>query len=338
MGGFIQAEALSLDYVATKGGGFFKSLFLGGHETIHAIKDVSFSIEEGEVVGLVGPNGAGKSTLLKVLLGILAPTSGEVSVMGGDPFKQRRDNSYKTGVVFGHRSQLWWDLPVSDSFNLLKKIYKVPEGVYRQNLSYAEEHLGIYALWDVPVRHLTPGQRALAETGAASVHGPRLLILDEPASGIDISARRRIMEFVKRLNRERDATVVMATHYMNDTDELCGRVILIDHGSIVADMPLGAFRQRYGGRRAIKVDLNAPMVEFSIEGAAASPEPGGLTWRFRLDPGRITMGRLIDAISERAEIARVTVEDERTEDIVHEIYLSGLGDNLAPEYAEPWME
>ncbi|MDR1021267.1 MAG: ATP-binding cassette domain-containing protein, partial [Synergistaceae bacterium] len=284
MADFILAEGLSLDYVKQRRGSLFKALFSSRRETVSAVRDVSFSIGEGEAVGLAGTNGAGKSTLLKVLLGILAPTSGEVSVMGCDPFKNRRDNAYKTGVVFGHRSQLWWDLPVSDSFGLLKKIYKVPDDVFRQNLSYAKEHLGIGSLWDVPVRQLTPGQRALAEVGAATVHGPRLLILDEPASGIDIPARRRILGFIKRLNSERDATVIMATHYMNDVDELCGRVILIDLGSIVADMPLGAFRQRYSGQRTIKVDLNAPLAEFSTEGATASPRSGGLTWSFRLEP------------------------------------------------------
>jgi ABC-2 type transport system ATP-binding protein len=331
MGDLIRAECLSLDYVTQKRGvGFFKAFFYGRREAIPAVKDMSFSIGEGDVVGLVGPNGAGKSTLLKVLLGILAPTSGEVSVMGGDPFNKRRDNAYKTGVVFGHRSQLWWDLPVSDSFNLLKKIYKIPDSVFRQNIGYAKEHLGIGGLWDVPVRQISPGQRALVEVGAATVHGPELLILDEPASGVDIPARRRILGYVKRLNCERNATVIMATHYMNDVYELCGRVILIDLGSIVVDMPLSAFRQRYSGQHTIKVDLNAPLAEFSIEGAVASPQSGGLTWSFRLEPDRVTMGRLIDEISEHAEIARVTVEDERVEDIVHEIYMSGLSGNLPP--------
>jgi ABC-2 type transport system ATP-binding protein len=332
MDGLIQVQGLSLYYVTQKRGcGFLKALLFGEREEVPAVKDMYFTVGEGEVVGLVGPIGAGKSTLLKVLLGILAPTSGEVSVMGCDPFKNRRDNAYKTGVVFGHRSQLWWDLPVSDSFDLLKKIYKVPDGVFRQNLNYAKEHLDIGGLWGVPVRQLTPGQRALVEVGAATLHGPELLILDEPASGVDITARRRIFGFVERLNRERNATVIMATHYMNDVNELCGRVILIDLGSIIADMPLSEFRQRYRGQRNIKVDLNAPMAEFSIEGAAAVRLSGGLVWSFRLEPGRVTMGRLIDEISKRAEIACVTVEDERVEDIVHEIYINGLGADLLPE-------
>lgn len=325
MDSVILAEGLSRGYRVPKHeGGFLKRLFSGEFETISAVKDVNFSIGEGEAVGFIGPNGSGKSTIVKMLLGILAPSSGSISVLGGDPFRNRRDNAYKIGAVFGHQNQLWWDLRVCDSFKLLKRIYKIKDDVFRQNLEYAKEYLDMNSLWNVPVRELGPGRRMQAETGAAFIHGPKLLILDEPAQDTDIPARRKICEFIKALNCERRATVIMAAQEIKDVEEICRRVMVIDLGSIVLDSPMPAFRQRYGDRRTIRVDLNAPLAEFSLDGASSRPCFGGLTWNFKVDHDRVTIGRLIDEISKRSEIARVTVEGERIEDIIHEIYIDGL--------------
>ncbi|MDR1514510.1 MAG: ATP-binding cassette domain-containing protein [Synergistaceae bacterium] len=329
MDGLIRAEGLSRSYRVPKhGGGLLKRLFSAEFETIFAVRDITFSIEEGEAVGFIGPGGAGKSTIIKMLLGILTPSAGSVTVMGNDPVRNRRDNAYKIGVVFGHRSQLWWDLRVCDSFKLLKRIYKIPDGVYRENLEYAKEFLDMGSLWDEPVRELRPGLRMLAETAAAIVHGPKLLILDEPVLETDIPAKRRICEFTKTLNRERGTTIIMAAQEMKVVMEVCRRVMLMDLGSIVLDSSVAAFKQRFGGKHSIRVDLDAPLPEFTLDGVLSSHRFGGLTWDFKINQDRITIGRLIDEISKRAEIARVTVEEGRIEDIIHEIYIDGLNDEL----------
>jgi ABC-2 type transport system ATP-binding protein len=321
----IKAEALSFEYAIKKhGAGFLKSVLSGEREMFSAVKDMNFSIKEGEAVTLAGPGGAGKSTLIKMMLGILAPVSGTLSVMGADPFKKRRENALKTGVVFGFRSQLWWDLPLCDSFTLLGKIYRVPDGVRRQNLEYAKEHLGIGDLWNQPVRQLSPSQRMVAEIGAAVQHGPRLLVLDEPLARIDAAARRQILEFIKALCSERGTAVIMSTREMKDAEDSAARVLLIDGGAIVADSPAEALRQRCRGRKTIKIGLKAPLAEFSAEGADGYPASGGMTWNFEIARGGMTMGRLIDEISGKAEIASVTVEEERIEDIINDIYISGL--------------
>ncbi|MDR0615631.1 MAG: ATP-binding cassette domain-containing protein [Synergistaceae bacterium] len=325
MGALIEAEGLSFAYAIKKhGAGFLESVFSGRPEMFSAVKDMNFSIKEGELVTLAGPGGAGKSTLIKMILGILAPVSGKLSVMGADPFKKRRENALKTGVVFGFRSQLWWDLPLGDSFTLLGKIYRVPEDVRLRNIEYAKEHLDIGDLWNQPVRQLRPGQRMAAEVGAAIQHGPKLLVLDEPLARLDAAARRQILEFIKRLCRERGTAVIMSTRDMKDAEDAAARVLLIDGGCIVADSPVEALRQRYRGKKTIKIGLRTPLAEFKAEGAGGYPASGGLTWNFEIEQGGTSMGRLIDEISGKAEITSVTVEEERIEDIINDIYISGL--------------
>jgi ABC-2 type transport system ATP-binding protein len=331
MDALIRAEGISREYAIKKHGGFLKAVFSGERDTIYAVKGISFSIKEGEIVGFIGPNGSGKSTVIKMMLGILAPTSGTISVMGADPFKERRRNALEIGVVFGFRNQLWWDLPLCDSFKLLKKIYRVPDDVSRQNLEYAKEYLGIGGLWNIPVRQLTQSQLMMAKIAAAIQHGPKLLVLDEFGVNIDIVAKRRVLEFIKRLRSERDCAVIMSTREMRDARDTCARVILMDGGSIVADSPVEALMRRCGGGKTIKVDLTSPLAEFSMDGADGYPRFGGLSWTFEIGRGKITMGRLIDEISKKAEIAAVTVEEERIEDIINDIYISGLDSEAPPE-------
>jgi ABC-2 type transport system ATP-binding protein len=329
MDAFIKAEDLSREYAIKKHSGFLGGVFSAERETIYAVKGMSFSIKEGEVAALVGPNGSGKSTVIKMILGIMPPTSGTLSVMGAAPFKEHRLVALRTGAVFGFRSQLWWDLPLCDSFKLLKKIYRVPDDVFRQNLEYAKEYLDIGNLWNQPVRQLSPGQLVMAKIGAAIQHGPKLLVLDEPTAGIDTVVKRRILEFIKKLCRERSCAVMMSTREMKDAQDACARVILIDGGSIVADSPVEVLMQRYSRKKTIKIDLAAPLAEFSLDGAEGYSRLGGFSWNFEIS-GEITMGRLIDEISKRAEIVAVTVEEQRIEDIIHDICLSGLEGESAP--------
>jgi ABC-2 type transport system ATP-binding protein len=325
MEGFIRAEELSRNYrVARRGKSFLKFMISREYDTIYAVKAINFSIGRGESVGLIGPNGAGKSTTIKMLCGILAPTSGSISVMGNDPFKKRRQNAYHIGVVFGQRSQLWWDLPVCDTFELLRKIYKVPRDVYMRNIEFARAYLNVDSFWNQPIRQLSLGQRMRAEIGAVILHAPDLLFLDEPTIGLDIVAKRQIREFIIRLNKEYSTTVILTTHDMKDIEETCDRIILIDHGAIVVDSSLHELKSRYNdGMAVVKVNFSTPLKELAVDGVTGSPESDGMTWYFRLNQNFMTTGRLLYEISKKAEIAEISIKEQAIEDIIHDIYVKG---------------
>lgn len=325
MQGLIRVEALSRDYrVAKRGGGFLKFMFSREFETIHAVSGIHFTISKGELAGFVGPNGAGKSTTIKMMSGILVPTSGSVAVMGNDPFKKRKQNAYRIGVVFGQRSQLWWDLPIGDTFTLLKKIYKVQDDIYHRNLGLFKEYLDLESIWNQPVRQLSLGQRMRAEIAAAILHNPELLFLDEPTIGLDIVAKRQIREFILKLNRDYQTTVVLTSHDMKDIEEICGRIILIDKGAIVVDCPMRELKNSYNKTAVVKVNLNRPVAEFHIAGASGASELDGLKWTFLVDKGVTTTGHLVFEISKLAEIADIEIKERAVEDIIHDIYKNGV--------------
>ena len=321
----IRVEALSRDYrVAKRGGGFRKFMFSREFETIHAVSGIHFTISKGELAGFVGPNGAGKSTTIKMMSGILVPTSGSVAVMGNDPFKKRKQNAYHIGVVFGQRSQLWWDLPIGDTFTLLKKIYKVQDDIYHRNVGLFKEYLDLESIWNQPVRQLSLGQRMRAEIAAAILHNPELLFLDEPTIGLDIVAKRQIREFILKLNRDYQTTVVLTSHDMKDIEEICGRIILIDKGAIVVDCPMRELKNSYNKTAVVKVNLNRPVAEFHIAGASGASELDGLKWTFLVDKGVTTTGHLVFEISKLAEIADIEIKERAVEDIIHDIYKNGV--------------
>jgi ABC-2 type transport system ATP-binding protein len=321
---FIQAEELSRNYkTARRGNGFLKFMISREYDTIYAVKAINFLIGRGELVGSIGPNGAGKSTIIKLLCGILSPTSGSISVMGTDPFKKRRQNAYRIGVVFGQRSQLWWDLPVCDTFELLRKIYKVPPEIYRRNLEFARAYLNVDAFWNQPIRQLSLGQRMRAEVGAVILHAPDLLVLDEPTIGLDIVAKRQIREFIIKLNREYSTTVILTTHDMKDIEETCNRIILIDSGAIVVDSSIDDLKNRYNRKATVvKVNFSAPLKELIVDGVIGLPESNGMTWCFHIDQNFMTTGRLLYEISKKAEIAEIFVKEQAIEDIIHDIYIA----------------
>lgn len=321
----IHVKGLSRDYkVAKRDGGFLKFMFSRKFEIIHAVNSIDFSIQKGELVGFVGPNGAGKSTTIKMLAGILAPTSGEIYVMNNDPFKKRKQNAYHIGVVFGQRSQLWWDLPIGDTFKLLKKIYKIHDDVYEKNLGLFKEYLDIEKFWNQPVRQLSLGQRMRAEIAAAILHNPALLFLDEPTIGLDIIAKRQIREFILKLNHDYQTTVILTTHDMKDIEEICDRIILIDKGVIVVDCPIDELKNSYNKVDVVKVNLNVPVSSFDITGAKGTPEADGLKWRFEVDKTITTTGHLVFEISKIAEISDIEIEEQAVEDIIHDIYKNGV--------------
>ena len=224
--------------VARRGAGFsqaVKALFHREYEEIRALDDVSFTIGDGEMVGYIGPNGAGKSSTIKVLSGILTPDSGSCLIDGRTPWKERTAHVRDIGVVFGQRTQLWWDVPVADSFDLLKEIYSIPEGTYRDNVGELTELLDLEQLLRTPARQLSLGQRMRCEIAASLLHSPRILFLDEPTIGLDAVSKLAVREFILRLNRERGTTVLLTTHDMQDIEALASRVLLIGRGKILLD-------------------------------------------------------------------------------------------------------
>jgi ABC-2 type transport system ATP-binding protein len=321
----IQVKGLCRDYkIAKRDGGFLSFMFSRRYEIIHAVNHIDFSIRRGELVGFVGPNGAGKSTTVKMLAGILTPTAGQVLVMGNDPFRKRKQNAYHIGVVFGQRSQLWWDLPIGDTFKLLKKIYRVQDDIYEKNLGLFKEYLDLESIWNQPVRQLSLGQRMRAEIAAAILHDPALLFLDEPTIGLDIVAKRQIREFILKLNRDHQTTVILTSHDMKDIEEICQRIILIDKGVIVVDCPVAELKQSRNKTVVVKLNLNTPVPAFDIAGARGKPEAEGWCWSFEVDKTMTTTGHLLFEISKIAEIADIEIKEQAIEDIIHDIYKNGL--------------
>lgn len=240
--------------VAKRDAGFskaVKALFRREYTEIHALDDVSFSIKEGEMVGYIGPNGAGKSSTIKILSGILTPDSGDCVINGRVPWQERAQHVKDIGVVFGQRSQLWWDVPVIDSFELLKDIYTVPEETYRKNLSELTELLSLSELLRTPTRQLSLGQRMRCEIAASLLHSPKILFLDEPTIGLDAVSKLAVREFIKELNREHKTTVILTTHDMQDIEALASRVILIGKGKILLDGTLADITDRQGDASSI---------------------------------------------------------------------------------------
>jgi ABC-2 type transport system ATP-binding protein len=226
--------------------GSFASLLSTKHHVIKAVNDISFNIQEGEFVGYIGPNGAGKSTTIKMLSGILHPSGGRIEVAGLSPQKRRKEVAKKIGIVFGQRTQLWWDLPLRDSFDILKEMYKVSDAKYQQFLKLYDDMLQIGNFMDTPVRKLSLGQRMRGDLAAAMIHDPDILFLDEPTIGLDVNAKTSIRTFLKELNTKERKTILLTTHDMDDIEQLCSRVIVINHGQIVLDGTLEALRKNIG--------------------------------------------------------------------------------------------
>ncbi|MEX0875543.1 MAG: ATP-binding cassette domain-containing protein [Actinomycetota bacterium] len=291
---------------------------------VRAVDGVSFSIDRGEMVGYVGPNGAGKSTTIKMLTGILVPSSGYVRVLDLEPTRQRVDLARRIGVVFGQRTQLWWDLPLHDSFDLLRHIYRVPEERFRVNLATFTDVLELEAFLATPVRQLSLGQRMRGDLAAALLHDPEILFLDEPTIGLDIVAKARIREFLAELNRERQTTIVLTTHDMDDIEQLCKRMMIIDHGRVIYDGDLETVRDRFGDESVLIVDLIEASPPIEVEGARVEKVEGPRQWlRFRRS--EVTAASLIAAVAAQAELRDLTISDPDIEDVVRRIYIRGTG-------------
>jgi ABC-2 type transport system ATP-binding protein len=303
--------------------GAIRNLFTREYRIVHAVDGVTFAIEAGELVGYLGPNGAGKSTTIKMLTGILVPTHGEVIVDGRVPWKQRVDHARGIGVVFGQRTNLWWDLPVIESLDLLRHVYRVPEDRYERNLSQFGEMLELREFLHTPARSLSLGQRMRADLVAALLHDPRIVFLDEPTIGLDVVAKERIRRFIQSINRERGVTVILTTHDLGDVEKLCERVMMIDHGKLLFDGPRGDLVGRFGGERELVVDFAQDYDDVSVDGARVAQRDGRrVTYRFAR--GAISASELIQRLSVRYRIEDLSVQEPQIEDTVRRIYEQGL--------------
>jgi ABC-2 type transport system ATP-binding protein len=288
------------------------------YREVRALDGVSFTIERGELVGYIGPNGAGKSTTIKVLAGILVPSGGRCEVMGRVPWRQRLAHVARIGVVFGQRSQLWWDLPVCESFDLLRDIYRVPAADHRRRLDELVALLELGPLLDVPVRQLSLGQRMRCELCAALLHGPEVLFLDEPTIGLDAISKLAVRDFVRRLNREEGVTVILSTHDMDDIEALCRRVMVIGHGRVLSDGTLDELRARVSRERWLTVDLENDEPVDDPDVTVVRREGRRVCLAF--DPERVPPAALIARLSQAHAVRDLFVEHPPIETIVARLY------------------
>jgi ABC-2 type transport system ATP-binding protein len=286
---------------------------------VRAVDGLTFAVEPGTLLGYIGPNGAGKSTTVKMLTGILVPSAGEVSVAGFVPWKQRTRLARRIGVMFGQRMQLWWDLPLIDSFDLLHHMYRVPAEIYVRNLALFREALDLDPFLRTPVRQLSLGQRIRGELTAALLHDPEIVFLDEPTIGLDLVARQRVRELLLRANRDRGVTVLLTSHDLVDIERLCSRILIIDHGRLVYDGNVERLKARYGTERTLVVDLEELAPPLQIEGARVVKVDGPRQW-IAFEGARMSAARLTAAIAERAPIRDLTIEEPDIEDVVRRIY------------------
>ena len=287
-----------------------------------AVDAVSFDIQPGELVGYIGPNGAGKSTTIKLLTGILVPTSGEVEVAGLVPWRERERNALNIGVVFGQRSQLWWDLPLIESFDLVAKMYAVPPALYRRNLEQFSDLLGLDEFLHTPVRQLSLGQRMRGDLTAAMLYEPRLLYLDEPTVGLDVVARARIRAFIEEINRRGQSTIILTTHDLADIERLCRRIILIDHGRVLYDGSVDRLVTRYAPYRVLVVQL-AEGTDGAVEAAGAEliqREASKVWLRVDREPGSVP--RLIASLTARYPVTDLSITEPDLEQVIRQLYAS----------------
>ena len=308
--------------VAKRNKGLFpavKSLFHREYAEVKAVDDVSFHVDEGEIVGFIGPNGAGKSTTIKIMGGILVPDAGRCSIMGLTPWKDRRRYVGQIGVVFGQRTQLWWDVPVQDSYDLLRDIYKIPPERYKDNLERLVDAMHLSHLLHTPLRQLSLGQRMGCEIVASLLHDPKILFLDEPTIGLDAVSKLAVRQFVARLNRERKVTVILTTHDMDDIGALTDRILLIGKGRILHDGSMREIRSRHDRIRTLSVDFASREEPVLVDGAEL------LSWEneravYRVDADRANVSEVVVALGRALAVTDITVESRQLEEIIAGLY------------------
>lgn len=323
----IEVENLHKEFSVDESGsglwGSVKALFHRRKKIINAVDGVDFAIRRGEFVGYVGENGAGKSTTIKILTGILVPTSGVARVNGIVPYEERQKNAMNIGVVFGQRTQLWWDLPVRESFEMLRVIFRVPKNEFTATMKRLNEALNLEPLLIMPVRKLSLGQRMRCDIAASLLHRPDVLFLDEPTIGLDVLAKENIRTFLAEINREQGTTIILTTHDMNDIEQLCGRIIILDHGKAVFDGETSALKSRFGSDKLIEVEFHdikgvGERLE-KIEGITLIREEGHKLW-LRYANGADGIGGLIGDMAREYQLKDLSVKEPSVESIIRTIY------------------
>lgn len=322
----IEIENLSKSYRINKRGkgmgSFVANLCAPRTESVHAVKDVNLKIEEGETVGFIGPNGAGKSSTIKMLTGILVPSSGKVRVLGIEPSRKRKENAWNIGVVFGQRTQLYWDLPAVDSFSLLKQIYKIPEAKYRRNMEIFNDLLELHEFARTPVRNMSLGQRMRADIAASLLHEPPVVYLDEPTIGLDLTAKQKMRNFIKTINEERKTTVIFSTHDMQDIEKTCKRIVVIDHGRIILDDRLESVRSNFDDDRLLVVEFKNEQEKIDIPGLKIVRAEKNKRW-LKFDQKRYSVPEAIMEIAKRHEISDLTIKEPDIDAVIEKIYSRG---------------
>ena len=299
--------------------GALKGLFHRRYRQVRALDGVNFDLEPGELVGYIGPNGAGKSTTVKILAGIMVPDSGRCHVLGRVPWGERVENARSIGVVFGQRTQLWWDLPVIESFDLLRHIYAVEPAAYRRTRDELIDMFELSGLLDVPVRQLSLGQRMRCELTASLLHTPAILYLDEPTIGLDATAKLAVRDFVRRLNHDQGVTVILTTHDMDDIEALCSRVVLINHGRILYDGPLSTLRQQVTTERRLILHLEDPRAVIEDPDARMVRQDENQV-HLSFDPAHVSAMALIGRITARHAVRDLYVDNPPIEEIIATLY------------------
>ena len=319
---FIEVKHVSKSFkVVKREKGFknaLKSFFKREYITVDAARDINFSIEKGEIVGYIGPNGAGKSTTIKILSGILLPDQGSVRVGSLDPAKDRKKYVKNIGVVFGQRSQLWWDIPANDTFELLKDMYDIEESNYEKTKNELVKLLKLEKIINIPVRQLSLGERMRLEIAASLLHQPEILFLDEPTIGLDAISKKIVREFIKKLNQNFKTTVILTTHDMSDIEALAKRIILIGKGEILYDGTLQKLKNKYGNNKMVKI-FTKDKVEVNKKGITdfSKKEYG---YEFIIDVNELTISDFLKYISTRINIDDIEIDNSNIDDIIVKTY------------------
>lgn len=325
----IEANHLSKDYVISLKGkglkGMAKSLIHSKKRIVHAVQDVNLKMEEGELVGYIGPNGAGKSTTIKMLSGILSPTGGEVKVCGINPAKKRIENALNVGAVFGQKTQLWWDLPVRETFELLRRMYNIPLDQYKKNVAEFMEYLDMGSFADQAVRQLSLGQRMRAEIAASLLHNPKVLFLDEPTIGLDVNVKVSVRDFIKKINKERGVTILLTTHDLQDIEQLAKRIVVINHGQVGFDGSMTALAEKYAsGKHSVQFTLQKDVGQIELPTGMAGHytlAKNGLHVQIEHDQS-ISASDMVATLLQKYTLTDIDIHGPQIEDVVMEVYKS----------------
>lgn len=328
----IKVEHISKEFVSPKKypglKGAIKGLFSNEKVRKTAVNDISFDIADGEIVGYIGSNGAGKSTTIKMMTGILNPTKGTCLINNVNPSKNRMENAKRIGVVFGQRTQLWWDLPLSESYTILKEIYNVSDEDYANRMKFLNEVLGLDEFFSQAVRTLSLGQRMRADLGAALIHNPKVLYLDEPTIGLDLVVKDKIRDAIKEINEQYNTTVILTTHDIGDIEELCSRIIIIDQGKKIYDGTLAKLKEKYGSRKSVSMEVKQTdavrAIKWKFDEIKVEIDEEQNTMTASFDKNITHVSEIISAVMDVTEVKDIQIKETELAEIVKAIYNHGL--------------